>query len=248
MSQPAFFAILSDIHSNLDALDAVLADMAKWPVRTVFCLGDVVGYGPEPAACVDKIREISAVTIMGNHEAMLPIVGKYGNNWHETVAAPLMLANKLLSDEQKEWIRKLPLSALLDPITLSHGSLHEPAEFHYIDSTEEAEAHFAALGTAVSFQGHTHVPVVWEEREKEITGYLPLKDPVELDETCRYAINVGSVGQPRDDDPRASYVLYDYEQRLLLHRRVEYDLDRAQVRYKEAGLPVRNATRLRKGR
>jgi predicted phosphodiesterase len=185
MSQPAFFAILSDIHSNIDALDAVLADIAKWPVRGIVCLGDIVGYGAEPAQCLERIREISAVTVMGNHEAMLPLVAKYADQWHETVAKPLALANRLLSDEQKEWIRKLPLSALMDPITLSHCSLHDPTEFHYVDSTEEAEAHFAEQKTPISFQGHTHIPVVWEERAKEISGYLPLKDPVELDETCR---------------------------------------------------------------
>jgi diadenosine tetraphosphatase ApaH/serine/threonine PP2A family protein phosphatase len=245
---PAFFAIISDIHANIDALEAVLADIEQWPCRGIFCLGDIVGYGPEPAACVQRVMDACAVSVLGNHEAMLFLADQFGpEEMGATVGDPLTLAFHQLSEEQMKWLRDLPISANLDPIILSHTSLHEPPHFHYLDCKEEAARHFAAQTTFVSFQGHTHVPVIWENKKGKFSCFHPLDKPVLLDATSRYAINVGSVGQPRDKDPRASYALYDYENRLLLHRRVEYDIARAQARFKKVNLPAVNASRLKKG-
>jgi len=146
-----------------------------------------------------------------------------------------------------KWLRDLPISADLDPLTLSHAALNAPGSFHYVDDKDSAKAHFAVQTTFVSFQGHTHVPVIWEEKEGAVACFNPSENPVHLDEGNRYTINVGSVGQPRDNDPRASYALYDYQNRILLHRRVEYDISRAQARFKKANLPAHNARRLKKG-
>ena len=245
---PAFFAIISDIHSNIDALEAVLADIGQWPCRGILCLGDIVGYGPEPAACVQRVMDTCAVSVLGNHEAMLFLAGQFSpDELGASVGDPIALAFKQVSGEQMKWLRGLPITADLDPIMLSHASLHEPPCFHYIHDKDEAKSHFAAQKTFVSFHGHTHVPVIWEEKGGEISCFEPVDKPVRLDEDSRYAINVGSVGQPRDNDPRASYALYDYQNRLLLHRRVEYDIKRAQARFKKAKLPARNASRLKKG-
>jgi diadenosine tetraphosphatase ApaH/serine/threonine PP2A family protein phosphatase len=132
-------------------------------------------------------------------------------------------------------------------MTLSHAALNAPGNFHYIHDEEEAKAHFAIQTTFISFQGHTHVPVIWEEKGDNVSCFHQMDKPVRLDAASRYAINVGSVGQPRDGNPRACYALYDYQSRLLLHRRVEYDIEQAQARFKKVKLPARNASRLKKG-
>jgi len=249
-SQPAtsFFAIISDIHANLDALEAVLLDIERWPCRGILCLGDIVGYGPEPAACVQRVMDVCAVSVLGNHEAMLLLSDQFSlEELREAVGEPIALAARQMSRAQMDWVRNLPISADLDPMMLVHAALHEPGNFPYLDCVEEVEKHFAIQTTFVSFQGHTHSPVTWEERAGEIICYKHTQKPIRLDEGNRYAVNVGSVGQPRDEDPRACYVLYDYRNRILRHRRVEYDVGKAAKRFKKAGLPPHNAERLKIG-
>ncbi|MFM8982866.1 MAG: metallophosphoesterase family protein [Spartobacteria bacterium] len=245
----SFFAIFSDIHGNIDALSAVLADTDQFPVRGMFCLGDIVGYGPEPASCVQRVMDTCAITVLGNHEAMLFLADKIlDEDWDITISKPILLARDQLSKKQSEWLRSQSFRADVDPLTLSHASLHQPPEFHYIYTQEEASAHFSEQPTFISFNGHTHVPAIWEEtKPATCQAFHPTDQPVRLDPAKRYSINVGSVGQPRDEDPRASYMLYDFENRVLLHRRVAYDLPRARARFKKAGLPQRNASRLVKG-
>ena len=249
-SQPRFFAIFSDIHANIDALDAVLADIRDFPVRGILCLGDIVGYGPEPAACVKRVMDLCSVTVLGNHEAMLLLADKIlDEDWEVPVRKPLQIAKEQVSKSELGWLRDLPITVDLDPITLSHASLNDPTEFNYIYETTEVEAHFAAQTTFIGFNGHTHVPGIWEENPETfgVRCLTPGDQPVRLDPLKRYCVNVGSVGQPRDGDSRASYALYDYEQHLLLMRRVKYDLKKAQARFKKAGLPAHNASRLGNG-
>ena len=249
-SQDSFFAIFSDIHANIDALTAVLADIDQFSVKGMFCLGDIVGYGPEPATCVQRVIDTCAITVIGNHEAMLFLTEKIPDeDWDISIRQPLQLANDQLTQPQKSWLHNQPITADVDPITLSHASLHEPPEFHYIIDNSEAQAHFAAQSTFISFNGHTHIPCIWEEDPKTFACHQikTSEKTTHLNAKKRYTVNVGSVGQPRDDDPRASYFLYDFEQRLLIHRRVPYDIARAQARFKKAGLPVRNGSRIAKG-
>lgn len=244
----SYFAIISDIHGNIDALEAVLADIERSPCSATLCLGDIVGYGPEPAACVERVMESCAVSVLGNHEAMLMLSGQFSlEELRTTVGEPIALAAEQLSESQIDWVRNLPISADLDPLMLVHAGLHEPGNFPYIDSSEEAEKHFAIQTTFVSFQGHTHVPVTWEEGTEGVTCYKHTQKPIQLNASNRYAINVGSVGQPRDADPRACYALYDYRNRILCHRRVDYDIAKAMKRFKKAGLPGHNAKRLKTG-
>jgi diadenosine tetraphosphatase ApaH/serine/threonine PP2A family protein phosphatase len=248
-SSDSFFAIISDIHANIDALDAVLADIETFPVRGTLCLGDIVGYGPEPASCVQRVMDTCAVTVIGNHEAMSFVPKKIlKTDWDISIRQPLQLANEQLTKAQKTWLRNQPLTAHVDPITLSHASLHEPPEFHYIHDDADAESHFAAQSTFISFNGHSHVPAIWEEEEHSRLCLKPSEKPTRLDAKKRYTVNVGSVGQPRDDDHRACYALYDYEKRLLIHRRVPYDIAQAQERFEKAGLPAYNARRIARGR
>jgi diadenosine tetraphosphatase ApaH/serine/threonine PP2A family protein phosphatase len=248
LKDPAFFALISDIHGNIDALDAVLADIGQHPCRGILCLGDIVGYGPEPAACVQRVMDRCAISVLGNHEAMLFLTDQYSSDeFGEIVGVPLALAARQLGSHQQEWLRALPITADISPLSLSHASLHEPRSFHYIHSDEEVRRHFAAQTTFINFHGHTHVPVIWEKRNEDIACFHPMKNFVQLDPSAQYTVNVGSVGQPRDDDPRACYALYDFENRLLVHRRVEYDIPRARLRFKKADLPARNSSRLKKG-
>jgi len=244
-----FFAVISDIHANIDALDAVMEDIGDFPVRGIFCLGDIVGYGPEPGACVRKVIESCSASVLGNHEAMLLLVDKVlEEDWETSVGQPLKLAKAQVSEKDLGWLKDLPITVDLEPITLSHASLNEPPEFNYIYQTTEVEAHFAAQTTFISFNGHTHLPGIWEENPETfgVRSLKPSDQPIRLNPSKRYTVNVGSVGQPRDGDVRASYALYDYEQHILLMRRVEYDIKRAQARFKKAGLPAHNAARLAK--
>lgn len=249
MDDHAFFAIISDVHGNIDALEAVLEDMKRFPVQATLCLGDIIGYGPEPAACLDKVMELCTVTVLGNHEAMLLMADRLPPEaLGDKVGKPIQLALDQTTEAQQQWMRNLPLTANLDPLTLCHASLNEPASFHYIDGVEEAEANFSAQTTSVSFHGHTHVPVLWKQDGEIFTYRDACEQPLHLRHDSCYAVNVGSVGQPRDRDPRAGYVLYDYEARVLLHRRVAYDVPKVQKRFGKAKLPAINSSRLKGGK
>lgn len=247
-NSPRFHAIISDIHGNLDALTSVLADIGHYPCRGILCLGDIVGYGPEPAACLQLVTEHCETTVQGNHEAMLLLASQFPPwNLGDSIAIPIELARGELSPAQMRWLHHLPVRTELPTMILSHASLHNLAQFNYIHSPDDALAHFAHQSTFVSFQGHTHVPAIWEEREGQIRCYSPGEGAVKLDASCRYAVNVGSVGQPRDENPEACYALYDFERRLLLYRRIPYDIARAQTRFRRANLPEANSRRLLKG-
>lgn len=250
-SQASFFAIFSDIHANIDAFNAVLDDAGRFPVRGMFCLGNTVGYGPEPSACVERVMDTCVTSMLGNHEAMLFLCETIPDeDWDITVRQPLQLANDQLTKAQKSWIHSQPLTADIDPISLSHASLNDPSGFHYIQEETEAEAHFSAQSTFISFNGHTHAPLIWEHDPESFAcrALTPGKQPIRLDSGKRYSVNVGSVGQPRDGDPRASYALYDFEQHILIQSRVPYDITRARTRFKKAGLPAHNFKRLSVGR
>ncbi len=231
-----YFAVLSDIHGNVDALDAVLADCADYPVFQILCLGDTIGYGSEPAACTERMMEHATISLLGNHEAMLSLDDTDLDTLDE-IAVPIRLARRQLADAQLAWIRDLPLSVDLDFMTLVHASVNDPLAFNYISLPSEAAENFDAQTKPVSFHGHTHVPNIWEKIDGKISALEPAETKTLLEPGARYAINPGSVGQPRADDYRASYCLYDHENRVLHHRRVDYDVARAQARYKAAGIP-----------
>jgi diadenosine tetraphosphatase ApaH/serine/threonine PP2A family protein phosphatase len=245
-------AILSDIHANIDALGAVLTDLADQLCFSVFCLGDTIGYGPEPAACVKYMREFAPINLMGNHEAMYLATKpkskqrfdpeELGDLW-----PPLELCHRQLRADDAQWISELPLVVPVGEMELVHGSLHEPPTFGYIINKSLAKEHFAKQTTRVSFYGHTHIPAIWEEKGKKIACYTPGEGPITLDPDCRYAIGVGSVGQPRDDDPRACYIIYQPGLDRVEFRRIPYDIKKAQTRFKKAGLSKFDAERIAKG-
>lgn len=241
-------AFISDIHGNLAALEAVLADIDKRNIETVVCLGDIIGYGPDPAACVRLVSKRCLVSVMGNHEAMLIYAGVEGlTGMPDGVTAPLRLAHEQLSADEMAWLGQMPLVAKMDPIVAVHGRLDEPDRFEYLFSKRDAEKNFEFQNHPVCVQGHSHVPVLWEKSERGLFCYEAANVPVRLSSKAKYVLNVGSVGQPRDGNPAACYMIYDLTERGVAHRRVPYDIGVTQRRIRDAGLPEGNAKRIAEG-
>ncbi len=229
-------AVLSDIHANLEALQAVLGEADARGADAVVCLGDIVGYGPDPGACVDLVRERSAATVMGNHDAavaldagleVLPPDGR-------TAA---VAQRSLLTEAQTAWLAGLPLTAVAFGVTLVHASPDHPERWHRLDSFAAVQAQFAAFDTDVCFIGHSHKPAVVSD-QIGVTRVRP---------GHRYLINVGSVGQPRDHDARAAFGLFDTEAVSYEPVRVYYDVARTRLRIAEQGLPAGLGDRLAAG-
>ncbi len=243
--------ILSDIHSNLQAFDAVLADAEeRGGYDVVWFLGDLVGYGADPGPCIARLRELPHVGIAGNHDHA--VIGKLNPDLFNGAAraAALWTAQRLTNDE-REYLAGLPEVRREGPFTHVHGSLRDPV-MEYLISEPAALATFALLETPFCLVGHSHYPLVWVEQDGRAKGFLlDASEPLPLDRRQRVIVNPGSVGQPRDGDRRAAYLLYEDEgdgEGTLQHCRVEYDIATAQGRIMDAGLPESLAFRLSDGR
>jgi len=239
-------AFISDIHGNIDALDAVLQDIDLRGIGVIYCLGDIVGYGASPAECVHSVRERCAGSVIGNHD-QLTVEGADKYVLSERVAAGIRHAEKELSKNDIRWLAGLPYSIQNNQFTMVHSSLSNPECFNYVTDEIDARLHFKNQETAISFLGHTHVPMIMEWRNGD--SYLnEIKEGDKLLNTLSsHAINVGSVGQPRDCDSRASYCVYDQDLSSIEIRRVCYSIEKAQDKIKKAGLPLVNAVRLSSG-
>lgn len=240
-------ALISDIHGNIDALENVLSDIDQQGITEILCLGDIVGYGAAPAECLRLVRERCSHTVKGNHDHYaqydVVILGM-----SERVAGGILHAQQALTDEEKQWIRSLPLSAEVGAITIVHATLHMPDSFEYLKGRTDFLRHFEKQRTPVSFFGHTHKPEIALLKGDLDVGFgIPGEGEVLLDRARACAINVGSVGQPRDGSTRATYGIYDPEQHSFTLRRVSYDIQKAAQRILDAGLPEENALRLFKG-
>lgn len=229
-------AVLSDIHSNLVALDAVLAALGS--VDAVWVLGDVVGYGPEPDAVVDRLVAVGAIAVAGNHDAAA--VGAADVGWFNPDArAAIEWTRRRMTAATRAWLAGLPPTLVEPPATLVHGSLREPL-WEYITSAAEARASLrllAARALSLGLHGHTHIPVLWRLSGDELE-LIRVEDGsrIGLDERLVLA-NPGSVGQPRDGDPRASYLVYDTDRTELVWHRVAYDIGATQAAMRQVGLP-----------
>ena len=240
-------ALISDIHANIDALESVLADIDQQGITEILCLGDIVGYGAAPAECLRLVRERCKATVIGNHDAYT-LVNLNEYNLERRVSAGILHAQQALTDEEKKWIRSLPLSAEVGAITIVHATLHRHDSFEYLKGRTEFLRHFENQRTPVSFFGHTHKPEIALLRGDLDVGFgIPGEGEVLLDLSKKCAINVGSVGQPRDRSSRATYGIYDPEEHSFTLRRVSYDIQKAAQRILDAGLPEENALRLFKG-
>jgi predicted phosphodiesterase len=217
------YAIVSDIHANIRAWDAVLADLHSQGAEVVVCLGDVVGYGPKPAEALDAVRAVTGNFVMGNHDAAAIGLMDYSIfNDHARQAIEWTMTE--LSPEAKQFLASVPLAIEAGEILFVHAEISEPGRFDYIDSVEIAKQNFAGNEHFVTFVGHTHLPKIFERANDGSVREL-LDQTSSLDPEKRYIVNVGSVGEPRNpDDLRARYVIYDSETRLVDFRRVEFDI------------------------
>jgi diadenosine tetraphosphatase ApaH/serine/threonine PP2A family protein phosphatase len=237
-------AILSDVHANLEALEAVLAALDERRPSRILCLGDVVGYGASPNECAALIRERCELVLLGNHDAAAtggPEAARF--NVHARAAAHWTA--KVLTLPHRDWLRALPLTHSLSAYLCVHASPASPRAWEYIFDRYDAEPQFQYFTEPVCFIGHTHQPAAYELRD---SGCVPVASPrLRLAAERRYIVNVGSVGQPRDRDPRASAILYHEGAGEIEFLRVAYDIESAQKKILDAELPHFLATRLATG-
>lgn len=238
--------IISDIHANLTALSTVLED-AK-PYDRVWCLGDVVGYGPDPNECVERLRALPGLKcIRGNHDAaILGEIAKSAFNYEARASLEWLESN--LRPQNLKWLESLEERLTVDEITLVHGSPRNPV-WEYVLDLQTARENFSEFDTQLCLVGHTHIPCVFHKNDDdlELTRLFAMTPEVSFTIDQRAIINPGSVGQPRDHDPRSSYMLHDSESGEWVYHRVKYDLEKVQERIREAGLPRRHASRLESG-
>jgi predicted phosphodiesterase len=237
-------ALFGDIHANLEALEAVLADASNQGATEYVCTGDVVGYNADPAACLEIVRSMDCPTVKGNHDE-----DASGNHSLETMnpvaAIALEWTRNQLSEEQREWLARLRMVRQVSDFTVVHSTLDQPANWNYVTNRFDAMSNFSYQFTQLCFHGHTHVPRVYMKTDRVVE--VPAQSLV-IEDGAKYFINVGSVGQPRDGDWRACYALFDLEHKQIVFRRVEYDIDKTQAKILAAGLPSMLAERIREGR
>lgn len=241
------YAIVADIHSNLVALQAVLENIALGgPVEEVWCLGDVVGYGPAPNECIQLLQSHSHICIAGNHDWAATGRLDVSEFNSEAKAAVLWTASQL-SAESRAYLEALQQTKVKGDFTLVHGSPRDPL-WEYVISERTASLSFEHFQARFCLIGHSHVPLLFNLRDNGRVGFqgIPTEQPFRLDEG-RWIINPGSVGQPRDGDHRASYVTYDSGSGEFRHYRVPYDIEATQRRMRALGLPRPLAERLSYG-
>jgi predicted phosphodiesterase len=237
------YGILGDIHANLEAFEAVISEMERQGVKKFISVGDLVGYGANPRECIDRVREIEAVVVAGNHD--FAAVDKLNIDFFNAYARESALwTRKTLPEEHKAYIRSLKLVEYCDNFTVVHSTLYSPELFEYIQTSYDAHLSFEQQTTPLSFMGHSHVPVNFFKR-KNVSFNMDTE--VKIDENTKIMVNVGSIGQPRDGDRRLSYVLFDG--RAITFVRLEYDVERAAADIEAVPeLPNYLAERLKVGR
>lgn len=241
------FAVLSDIHANLEAMEAVITDLKARGIEDVFFLGDCVGYGPDPEAVVEIIQSICKISVQGNHDRAIVEPG-LEQFFNDPARDALIWTRGVLSESTKKILKTLPLKANIrygkDDILFVHASPRAPEEWEYIFTLRDAEINFYYFNERFCFVGHSHYPFVVERSD---SGQIAVRTerPCRIRSNCRYIINAGSVGQPRDGDPRACYVIFNGVSIEFI--RVHYDIKTTQKKMKAAGLPASLINRLEKG-
>ncbi len=237
--------IISDIHANLTALEAVLKDAGD--VDAAWCLGDTIGYGPDPNECIELVKNLpSLVCLQGNHDKAA-IGGMDTSAFNPKAQAAVRWTQTVLTSASKSYLEKLPSTIEVDGVTLAHGSPRQPI-WEYIMDVHTATMNFDYFKTDICFVGHTHFPVVFAlDANKNSVKAQILLDGEEVSISERVILNPGSVGQPRDEDNRAAYAIFDIENMTWKSHRVSYDIQAVQARMKKAGLPEAHIQRLQLG-
>lgn len=247
-------AVLSDIHANREALEAVLDDARARGCERFVCLGDIVGYGADPVVCLEMLRSLPCeVVLLGNHDAVAAGLEE-PESFNDLAATAILWTRRQLAPEQWDWLAGLPLLAGLSlraegatDVVLAHASPAAPADWPYLWGPLEAAVAADAAGAPLVLVGHTHQVAAFRiDREEGARRVTPRE--VRSVPGSRHVINVGSVGQPRDGDPRAAYAVLDPDAGIVTIRRVDYDIATAQRKIRDVGLPVELADRLGVGR
>lgn len=241
-------AIISDIHANIEALEAVLADIKRQKTDEIICLGDIVGYGANPNECIELIKNTCSLIILGNHDAAaIGLLSTDHFNVHAKIAIDWTAEN--LSAASQSILRSLPLKEIKYSQAFVHATPYEPNMWYYITSLEEAAFNFQFFETVFCFVGHTHIPIIIVlENEKEVFVHQSSEIKYFDKRQARFLINVGSVGQPRDRDPKSCYGILDTDAQLFSYHRVAYDIAKAQNKMRKIKMPDFLVTRLVDGR
>ncbi len=226
------FAIFGDIHANLEALDAVLADASRQGATGFACLGDVVNFNADPAECVRRLRTLGCPVVKGNHDDEASAKTKI-TGINPRAQAVLEWTRRALADEDKAWLEALPLVSHVGDFTIVHSTLDTPGSWCYVMNGFDAMANFSYQFTQLCFFGHTHTPEVFK-----MGASVTVENPecTVIEPGFKYFINAGSVGQPRDGDWRSAYALYDQDHQTVSIRRVPYDIETTQRKNRAAGL------------
>ena len=238
------FAILSDLHANLEATEAVLSDATDKECTEFVCLGDLVGYNANPHECVEIVRALECPVVKGNHDEQAALT-ESSRDFNELAEQAISWTRANLTDDDKRWLSELRMTRQVRDFTIVHATLDTPSEWGYVFNNLDAVASFTYQHTTICFFGHTHVAgaFVRDDGVKRVKAEQLMIEPGK-----KYFINTGSVGQPRDGDPRAAYCIYDTEKNIVEQRRLKYDLPTAQRKIIQAGLPRLLAERLELGR
>lgn len=238
------FAIIADIHANLEALEVVLADAKAEKCTHYACLGDVVGYNANPKECLDIVRSMGMPCVKGNHDEYCSVDINL-DGFNPQAAEAVQWTRQQLTDEDRQWLRDLKYLRLVANFTIVHSTLDGPQRWGYVFDKLAAAASFTYQNTSLCFFGHTHVPVAFI-RDSVVRGGTYSKFKIEPGR--KYFINVGSVGQSRDGVAKATYVIYDMTEGTVDLRRLDYDIPKTQAKIRAAGLPERLAERLALGK
>lgn len=239
-------AVLSDVHANLEALEAVAADMDRQRVEKVMFLGDVVGYGADPNACVKLIARLCDIRLMGNHDYVG--LGLDSPKYFNVMAQQSILwTQKELDRKATELMSDFSLEAEYLNYYFVHATPDNPLEWNYLLTPDEAARNFAAFAQDICFVGHSHLPAVFRLRPDGASDMVR-ETEFRAEPDCRYIINVGSVGQPRDGNHEACYLIAETDVNIFTYRRVGYNLPKAQEKMKKARLPEFLITRLAGGK
>jgi predicted phosphodiesterase len=238
------FAIIADIHANLEAFEVVLEDIKNQNCTHIACLGDVVGYNANPKECLDIVRSMSIPCVKGNHDEYCSSEEAL-EGFNPAAAEAVNWTRRQLTLEDRQWLRDLRYTRMVTSFTIVHATLDGPQRWGYVFDKLAAAASFTYQNTAVCFFGHTHVPVAFM-RDSIVRGGTYSKFKTEPGK--KYFVNVGAVGQPRDGNPKSAYVVYDVFEGTIELRRLDYDIPKAQAKIRAAGLPERLAERLDYGK
>ncbi|AQU05494.1 serine/threonine protein phosphatase [Dehalococcoides mccartyi] len=241
------YAVMADIHANLEALNAVLEDAYKRDATEIWCLGDIINYGPDPTACLEILMNHKHLAVAGNHD--LAVAGKINHSLFELEAARcLAWTRSQLSSDMIDYLAVLPEMLIVGDFSLVHGSLKRPV-WDYITTPQLASENFGLMRTPYCLVGHTHMPYVFTTGQNGICRGMPLMaGSMQPLRQTNLIINPGSVGQPRDGNPQASYGIYNDEARTFCLYRVAYNIPATQKKMQKAKLPTFLSARLSKGR